>query len=65
VDELLENIREVIALCLEENPDQEQPHSRSCDITPQEATPKLLGNKNRRAASFQELQYHTHASNSP
>jgi predicted RNase H-like HicB family nuclease len=25
VDELLENIREVIALCLEENPDQEQP----------------------------------------
>jgi predicted RNase H-like HicB family nuclease len=25
VDELFENIREVIALCLEENPDQEQP----------------------------------------
>jgi predicted RNase H-like HicB family nuclease len=25
VDELLENIREVIALCLEEDPDQEQP----------------------------------------
>jgi predicted RNase H-like HicB family nuclease len=24
VDELLESIREVIALCLEENPDQEQ-----------------------------------------
>jgi len=25
VDELLDNIREVIALCLEEDPDQEQP----------------------------------------
>jgi predicted RNase H-like HicB family nuclease len=25
VDELLENIREAIALCLEEDPDQEQP----------------------------------------
>ena len=39
VDELLENIREVIALCLEENPDQEQPHSRSCSITRTPATP--------------------------